>query len=168
MSKIQDFAVYCTSEQKATFTSLDGNARLNVVKNFYKENSLTIPSSITVSTSKRGSYLTKDEKIAIQMEYIQALQSGNITPELENNFKAVTDSAAVATFSETLVYSAAIKEFGPAVVAAKLIDALSVADNEKFHKIRKFDVPASVAISEIPAFIEELKKIYDSATKESK
>ena len=115
MSKIQDFAVYVTTAQKATFTSLDGNSRLNVVKNFYKENSLEIPVSVTVSTSKKGSYLTKDEKINIQAKYIKALQSGNVTPELENNFKAVTGPETVATFSETLPYNEAVSVFGPAV-----------------------------------------------------
>lgn len=164
MSKIQDFAVYATTAQKATFTSLDGNSRLNVVKNFYKENSLEIPVSVTVSTSKKGSYLTKDEKINIQSEYIKALQSGNITPELENNFKAVTSPETVATFSETLPYNEAVSVFGPAVVAAKMIDGLTTSLNEEFHKVRKFDVPANIAISEIPAFIKELEKIYKAAT----
>lgn len=164
MSRLDNFAAYVTTAQKATFTSLDGNARLNVVKNFYKENSIEIPVSVTVSTSKKGSYLTKDEKISIQMEYIKALQSGNVTPEMENNFKAVTNPETVATFSETLPYSEAVSVFGPAVVAAKMIDCLTTSLNEEFHKVRKFDVPAAVAISEIPAFIKALEKIYKAAT----
>ena len=166
MSKITDFAVYCTSAQTANFTSLDGNSRLNVVKNFYKENSLILPTSITLSTSKKGTYLTKDEKIRIQSDYIKALQAGTVSNEMQANFDAVCNPDNVATFSETLVYSEAVKNFGPAVVAAKLIDGLSVTDNEKFHKIRKFDVPASVAISEIPAFIKALQAIFDEATKQ--
>lgn len=168
MSKIQDFAVYCTTAQKTTFSAMDGNARLNVVNAFYQGKGLEKPVSITVSTSKKGNYLTKDEKIMIQTSYINAMQSGNVTPELENNLQAVFNPENVATFSETLIYSDAVKNFGPAVVASKMIDALSVSDNEEFHKIRKFDVPASVAISEIPAFIKALQKIYDESTKESK
>lgn len=166
MSKIQDFAVYVTTAQKATFTSLDGNSRLNVVKNFYKENSLEIPVSVTVSTSKKGSYLTKDEKIMIQAEYIKALQSGTVSETIKSNFDAVCNPDAVCTFSETLPYSDAVKNFGPAVVASKMIDALSVKDNEEFHKVRKFDVPAAVAVSEIPAFIKALQSIYDASKAE--
>lgn len=164
MNKIENFAKYCTTAQKATFTSLDGNSRLNVVTAFYNENGINLPSVITVSQSKKGVYLTKDEKIQIQSAYISALVSGTVSEEIENNFRAVTDSEAVATFSETLPFSEAVKSFGPAIVAAKMIDNLSVSDNEKFHKVRKFDVPANVAISEIPAFIKALETIYKENT----
>lgn len=164
MSKLQDFAGFITTAQRATFTALDGNSRLNVVKDFYKSHELTKPVTITVTSTKRGGYLTKDEKLAIQSAYISALKAGNVSEELENNFAAVTDAEAVATFSETLPYTDAVKTFGPAVVAAKMIDALDVTLNEEFHKIRKFDVPAAVDIAEIPAFIKELEKIYKAAT----
>lgn len=166
MSRINEFAVYCTTSQKSTFTNLDGNSRLNVVNKFYKDKGLKKPVSITVSTSKKGTYLTKDEKIRIQLDYINALKSGEVSDELENNFKAVTSPDAVATFSETLVYSDAVKEFGPAIVAAKMIDGLSVPDLDEFHKIRKFEVPANIAIDEIPAFIKALQAIYDTAKAE--
>lgn len=165
MSRINEFAIYCTTAQKATFTSLDGNSRLNVVNKFYSEKGLEKPVSITVTTSKKGAYLTKDEKINIQSEYIKALQAGNVTPEMQGNFDAVCNPDAVCTFSETLPYSDAVKNFGPSVVAARMIDGMSVKDNEEFHKVRKFDVPANVAISEIPAFIKALQSIYDNATK---
>lgn len=168
MSKIQDFAVYVTTAQKSTFTGLDGNSRLNVVKKFYTDNKLEIPVSISVTTTKKGSYLTKDEKISIQSAYISELKSGNVSKETEKNFQAVTDPDKVVTFTETLVYSEAVKNFGPAVVAAKMIDSMPVSINEDFHKIRKFTVPANIAINEIPAFIKELQAIYDSATKPEK
>lgn len=100
------------------------------------------------------------------MDYIKALQAGKMTPELENNLKAVTDPSSTATFSETYTYPEAVKALNPAVIAAKLIDALPVKMNEEFHKIRRFDVPAAVSISEIPAFIEELRKIYESQKSE--
>ena len=166
MSKIQDFAVYVTTAQKSTFTGLDGNSRLNVVNKFFEDRKIEKPVSITVTTTKKGSYLTKDEKLAIQSAYISELKAGKVSEETEKNFEAVTDPEKVVTFSETLIYSEAVKNFGPAVVSAKMIDLLSVKDNEEFHKIRKFEVPASVAISEIPAFIKELQKIYEEAKKQ--
>ncbi len=165
MSRIIDFAVYCTTDQKSTYTGLDGNSRLNVVKKFYTDNGLEIPASVTVTTSKKGSYLTKDEKIGIQSAYINALKFGEVPAELENNFEAITNPDVVAMFSETLPYSEAVKTFGASVVSAKMIDGLPTKLNEDFHKIRRFEVPASVAISEIPAFIKALQKIFDEATK---
>ncbi len=163
MSRLSDYAAYITAAQKSSFTALDGAGRLAVVKGFYNSKSLELPVSITVATQKRGAYLSKDEKIRIQAEYIQALQSGNVSDSVQANFNAVVDPDAVCTFAKTLGYTDALKEWGPAVVAAKLLDALSVADNEEFHKIRKFDVPAAVAVSELPAFIKELQAIYDAA-----
>lgn len=163
MSRISDYAAYITSAQKSSFTALDGSGRLSVVKGFYQSKGLELPVSITVTTQKRGAYLSKDEKIKIQGEYIQALQSGSVTNVVKANFEAVVNPDAVCTFSKSLGYSEALKEWGPAVVASKMIDSLSVADNEEFHKVRKFDVPAAVAVSEIPSFIKELQAIYDAA-----
>lgn len=102
----------------------------------------------------------------IQAEYIKALQSGTVSETIKSNFDAVCNPDAVCTFSETLPYSDAVKTFGPAVVASKMIDALSVKDNEEFHKVRKFDVPAAVAVSEIPAFIKALQSIYNASKAE--
>ncbi len=165
MSRLTDFAVYITTAQKSSYSGLDGNSRLQVVKAFYRSKGLELPASITVSTSKKGAYLSKDEKMSIQFAYIEALKSGNVPEELEKRFAAVVNPEAVCTFAKTLPYSEAVKEWGPAVVASKLVDAFSVADNEEFHKIRKFDVPAAVAVSEIPAFIKALQAIYDESTK---
>lgn len=166
MSKIQDYALYITSAQKSNYTALDGNSRLNVMKVFYKENNLSLPASVTVKESKKGSYLTKDEKIAIQNEYIKELQSsGKVSEQTANNFAAVNNPEEIATFSETLPFGEAVKTFGSAIVAAKMKDALNVSLLEKFNKIRKFDVPASVAISEIPELIKELQAIYENNSK---
>ncbi len=165
MSRIIDFAVYCTTGQKATYTSLNGTGRHNVAKDFYKSHNLDLPVSITITTTKKGSYLTKNEIILIQSEYIEALRSGAVSEELENNFKATTSPDLSVTFSETLPYKEALKEFGPAIVAAKMIDSLPVELNEEFHKIRKFDVPADIDIKEIPAFIKALQEIYDKSQK---
>ena len=162
MSRLSDFATYVTSQQQSSYSNLDGNGRLNVVNKFYADKGLERPTSITLATSTKGIYLSKDDKLKIQMDYIKALQAGKMTSELENNLKAVTDPSSTATFSETYTYSEAVKALNPAIVAAKLIDALPINMNEEFHKIRKFDVPAAVSVSEIPAFIEELKKIYES------
>jgi hypothetical protein len=168
MSKIQDFAAYVTTAQKSTFTGLDGNSRLNVVNNFYNEKGLEKPAAIVVTTQKRGSYLSKDEKLSIQSAYIAALKSGKVDEEIESNFEAVNDPAKVATFSRSLPYSEAVKEFGPAIVAAKMIDGMPVTFNEEFHKIRQFEAPAAIAVSEIPAFIKALQAIFDEATKPEK
>ena len=165
MARINEVAAQITSAQKANYSALDGNSRLSVVKKFYKEKGLEIPVSITVTSSKKGNYLTKDEKIALQNSYISALISGNVTEEVKNNFDAVNNPDKVATFSETLPYNEAVQNFGAAVVAAKMLDGLSVSDNEEFHKVRKFEVPALVAISEIPALIEALQEIYKSSNK---
>ncbi len=163
MTKLSNYATYITTGRKATFSSLSGLERLNAVKSFYNSKGLELPASITVTTSKRGARLTQAEKISIQGEYISALKAGEVSTELEARFEAVMNPDAVCTFSACLPYSEALKEWGFEVVAAKMIDLLSVADNEDFHKIRKFDVPAAVAISEIPAFIKELQAIYDAA-----
>ncbi len=163
MSRLTDFAAYITTAQKTTYSALDANSKLSAVKAFYQSKGLELPASITVTTQKKGLYLTKDEKLSIQAAYIKAMKSGNVSEELEGQFEAVVNPGAVCTFSQTLVYSEAVKVFGPAVVAAKMIDALSVSDNEEFHKVRKFDVSASVAVSEIPAFIKELQAIYDAS-----
>ena len=165
MARINEVAAQITSAQKANYSALDGNSRLSVVKKFYKEKGFEIPVSITVTSSKKGNYLTKDEKIALQNSYISALISGNVTEEVKNNFDAVNNPDKVATFSETLPYNEAVQNFGAAVVAAKMLDGLSVSDNEEFHKVRKFEVPALVAISEIPALIEALQEIYKSSNK---
>ncbi len=167
MSRIAEFASYCTSSQVSTFTGLDSASRLTVVKEFYSSHKLEIPASITVTTTKKGTYLTKDEKLAIQSAYIIESKTGKISPLTESNLDAVLNPDAVATFSETLPFSKAISKdgFGPSVVASKMIDSLSPSLNEEFHKIRKFDVPASIAISEIPAFIKELQAIYDANQK---
>ena len=166
MSRLSDYAAYITSPQQSSFSSLDGNSRLNVVNAFYADKGLERPQQITLTSSVKGIYLSKDDKLKIQMDYIKALQAGKMTSELENNLKAVTDPSSTATFSENYTYSEAVKALNPAVVAAKLIDALPVKCNEEFHKIRKFNVPASVSISEIPAFIEELRKIYENQKSE--
>lgn len=163
MSKVKDYAVYITTARKATYTSMTGFERLNVVKSFYNSKGLSLPASLTTTTSKLGARLTQPEKIKIQGEYISALQAGNVSEELEARLKAVNNPNAVCTFTSCLSYSEALKEWGVDIVAARLIDALSVADNEEFHKNRKFEVPASVAVSEIPAFIKELQAIYDAA-----
>ena len=163
MSKLSDYAAYITAARKATYTGMAGQERLNAVKSFYNSKGLNLPASITVTSSKRGARLTQAEKISIQGEYIAALQAGNVSAELEARFAAVKNPDAVCTFSSCLSYSEALKEWGAEAVAAKMIDALSVADNEEFHKIRKFDVPAAIAVSEIPAFIKELQAIYDAA-----
>lgn len=165
MSKVKDYAAYITAARKATYTSMTGLERLNVVKSFYNSKGLSLPASITVTTPKRGARLTQAEKISIQGEYISAMLAGKVSEELEARLKAVNNPDAVCTFTKCLPYSEALKEWGFDVVAARLIDALSVADNEEFHKIRRFEVPASVAVSEIPAFIKELQAIYDEKTK---
>jgi len=165
MLKLSDYANYVTSQQKSSYGALDGNGKLNAIKKFYKDNDLNLPGQITLTSSTKGIYLSKDQKLKIYKDYFTAMQAGKVTPEMQQNVKAAENTDEVATFSETYAYSEAVKALGPAVVAAKLIDALPVKLNEEFHKIRKFDVPAPVSISEIPAFIEELKKIYEASQK---
>lgn len=162
MSKINDFAVYCTSEHTAPFSKHNGLAQLNIVKDFYKDNGLEIPASVTVTTSKNAGRLTKDEQIAI---YAAALKGEN---EALANVAKIGNSDEKVTFTKTYTYSELLADFAPAVVASKLIDNLSVSDNEKFSAIRKHTAPADIAISEIPAFIKALQSIYDEATKPEK
>ena len=165
MSKLSDFAAYCTSAQSSSFTALDGNSRLNVVKDFYNSKGLELPGTITITSTTKVSRLTKDERNAVSYSYAIAVAKGE-TPseEMLNNLLALSDPEKSITTTKSAPYKESIKEFGASVVAAKLIDALSVSDNDEFHKIRKFDVPASVDISEIPAFINELAQIYANST----
>ena len=165
MTKLAQIALQITSAQESSFTALDGNSRLEAVKNFYRNNGLDLPAVITVTTTKKASYLSKDEKMNIRDEYIAMLENGNDDETIRANYKACKTEDGTITFTKTVTYSVSVLEFGAAVVAAKLIDGLDASKNEAFHKIRKHSIPAAVDIESIPAFIKELQKLYDEAHK---
>lgn len=166
MSKLQDFALYITSAHTASFTALDGMQRLEAVKDFYNKKGLTLPPCITVTSTKKVAYLSKDERNAITNAVaLAAINGEEITVEMKQNVLAVNNPDATITTTKTESYKNAVETFGASVVAAKLIDGMNATNNEEFHKIRKFDVSASVDISTIPAFIKELQKIYNESHK---
>lgn len=168
MSKISNFAIYCTSAHESNYTNLNGVERLNAVKDFYKSNDLVLPETITVTTEKRVGRLNKDERNEISLKYALAAAKGEeITEEMTSNLLALSDPEKSVKTTTSKSYAESVPFFGESVVAAKLIDALPTDKNESFHKIRKFAVPASIAVEEIPQFIEELRKIYKASQTET-
>lgn len=154
MSKLSEVAKALTSERTATWSQMTGAERLEAVKAFYRERNIALPTSITVVTRKPARLLTKDETIAIMAAAL------NGDEDARKNYELTKDPAAMIIIAKDCKpFGLAAAAFGPDVVAAKMIDALSVSQNEEFHKIRKFRVPATVAISAIPAFIAELQKL---------
>ena len=134
---------------------INGISRYESIKDYYTENGLDFPVSLTFVTTKNAARLTKDEQISI---YAAALKGD--TEALENVSK-IGNADAKVTFTDTVAFSEAVSLKGYSVTAAKLVDLLSVSDNEKYNKVRKDSRPLFDK-SEIPAIIKVLQSMMES------
>lgn len=171
MSKLSIIASALVHENSAA--ALAGFDRLESIKDFYKKSNLEIPASLTFTQTVSTARLTKDEKNALQAEYISLLTAklqGTEIPEnaaeIESNYKEMQHEDGKITFTKTYPYSVALENKPSGAVAAKLVDMLSAADNEKYTAARRKETTALIDIDSIPAFIKELEKIHAAALAE--
>ena len=171
MSKLSIIAAALVHENSAA--ALAGFDSLESIKGFYKNSGLDLPVSLTFTQTVSAARLTKDEKNALQAEYISLLTAklqGTEIPEnaaeIENNYSEMQREDGKVTFTKTYPYSVALENKPAKAVAAKLVDMLSAADNEKYNSIRRKETAALIDIDSIPAFIKELEKIHAAALAE--
>ena len=135
---------------------INGIARYESIKDFYRENGIELPASLTFVTTKNAARLTKDEQIAI---YAAALKGDS---ESLANVAKIGHEDEKVTFTDTVVFSECVKVKGFSATAAKLVDGLSVSDNEKYNKARRDNKPMFDK-SEIPAIIKVLQSMIETA-----
>lgn len=161
-----EFVVNSLFENNAA-SKINGFAKYEKVVSFYNANKIALPVSLTFVETKSATRLTKDETISIQRAYISELKTGNVMPETESNFNAIGKEDEKVTFSNTVVFSECCKVVGYSATAAKLVERLSPKQIEDYQKTTR-NGNALFSVSEIPAIIEMLSKIAETANKESK
>lgn len=164
MTQLSKVAEALTSAQMVSFGAASSRERYQIVKSFYREEGLELPPCLTFTESRSAARLSKDDKLAIAAELIQAMQSGDAATieAAQANYKVATTGEGSVKTSTTYSLNEALDKEGPGRVALALKDRLNLNQVEKFQEVRKWRVPAAVAVCEIPAFIKELQAIYDA------
>ena len=154
MQKLET-VIRCMFEDNAA-AKINGISRYESIKDFYKENGIDFPVSLTFVTTKNAARLTKDEQISI---YAAALKGDS---ESISNAAKIGHEDEKVTFTDTVAFSESVKVKGFSATAAKLVDGLSVTDNEKYMKSRRESRPI-FDMSEIPAIIKVLQSMMETA-----
>lgn len=160
MNKIENIIAICFEEN--AIAKINGLSRFETVKSFYKENALTLPASLTFVQTKSALRLTKDEIIAIQMQYIKELQAGNVSEETANNFNAIGSERDKVTFTKCYAFIEALENVSLSAIATKLVDILPISMQEKFQNESRKNSRSLFDISEIPAIIKILEKMQET------
>ena len=160
MNKLENVIAICFEEN--AIAKINGLSRFETVKSFYKENSISLPVSLTFVQSKSALRLTKDETIAIQFEYIKELQAGKVTEETRSNFEAIGKEDGKVTFTKNYTFSEALENVSLSAIASKLVDILPVTMQEKFQSETRKNSRSLFDISEIPAIIKILEKMQET------